>query len=251
MVTGLKLFSDYFRAYSDQYVLIGGSACDLLFENAGMEFRRTRDLDIVLCIEVLILEFTTAFSRFIVQGGYKIKEKSTGKRVLYRFTHPEDKEFPVQIELFSARALGVTLPDEVRYTPIKISDQNISLSALLMDDAYYSLITNGKTMIEEMPVLKPEYLLVFKAKAWLDLSARQARGEKTKATDIAKHVEDVYRLIALLNTELRIELSPSIQADMQEFVKKSSETPISNYEKLDVTITQLESLQRIQIVYGL
>ena len=32
MVKGLDVFKRYFEAYSDQYVLIGGTACNLLFE---------------------------------------------------------------------------------------------------------------------------------------------------------------------------------------------------------------------------
>ena len=31
---GLDMFRRYFSAYQDQYVLIGGAACDILFEQA-------------------------------------------------------------------------------------------------------------------------------------------------------------------------------------------------------------------------
>ena len=49
MVKGLGLFKEHFRPYTDRYVLIGGTACDLAFEEAGLSFRATKDLDIVLC----------------------------------------------------------------------------------------------------------------------------------------------------------------------------------------------------------
>jgi hypothetical protein len=42
VVRGLDKFREQFRAYADQYVLIGGAACDLLMEEAGLEFRATK-----------------------------------------------------------------------------------------------------------------------------------------------------------------------------------------------------------------
>ena len=51
MVRGLDLFREHFAAFKDRYVLIGGTASFLALEEAGIEFRATKDLDIVLCIE--------------------------------------------------------------------------------------------------------------------------------------------------------------------------------------------------------
>ena len=45
MVRGFDKFREQFRAYAGQYVLIGGAACDLLMEEAGLDFRATKDLD--------------------------------------------------------------------------------------------------------------------------------------------------------------------------------------------------------------
>ena len=48
MVKGLDTFRKYFADYEEQYVLIGGAACDILFESNEVNFRATRDLDMVL-----------------------------------------------------------------------------------------------------------------------------------------------------------------------------------------------------------
>lgn len=48
MVRGLDVFRDWFADYSDQYVLIGGTAASLAMEAASLGFRPTKDLDIVL-----------------------------------------------------------------------------------------------------------------------------------------------------------------------------------------------------------
>jgi len=63
VVRGLDRFREHFRAFTDRYVLIGGTACDLAFTNAGVAFRATKDLDIVLCVESLDAEFAKASGR--------------------------------------------------------------------------------------------------------------------------------------------------------------------------------------------
>jgi hypothetical protein len=44
VVRGLDRFREHFRAFTDRYVLIGGTACDLAFTNAGVAFRATSSL---------------------------------------------------------------------------------------------------------------------------------------------------------------------------------------------------------------
>jgi hypothetical protein len=61
MVEGLEVFREQFRNFGDHYVLIGGAACDIVMTNAGLAFRATRDLDIVLYLEALDAEFVRAF----------------------------------------------------------------------------------------------------------------------------------------------------------------------------------------------
>ena len=39
MVTGIQRFREYFSAHEYQYAIIGGAACDLLFDSAGLNFR--------------------------------------------------------------------------------------------------------------------------------------------------------------------------------------------------------------------
>ena len=48
MVTGFESFKRWFSEYSEQYTIIGGTACDLLMSEEGMDFRATRDIDMVL-----------------------------------------------------------------------------------------------------------------------------------------------------------------------------------------------------------
>lgn len=69
MVNGIDLFKEHFSDYKEQYTIIGGFACDLLMTDAGLDFRQTVDIDMVIIIEALTTEFASAFWTFIDDGG--------------------------------------------------------------------------------------------------------------------------------------------------------------------------------------
>ena len=78
---GLKFFEEVFKEYQDQYVLIGGSATQLAMEDAGQQFSRTtKDLDIVVIVDALTMEFIERFWQFIKEGKYQIQQKSDGTK---------------------------------------------------------------------------------------------------------------------------------------------------------------------------
>lgn len=63
MVKGIEIFQEYFKEYTDQYVLIGGAACSVSFEEQEINFgRTTKDLDIVLIVEARTKELAGCFS---------------------------------------------------------------------------------------------------------------------------------------------------------------------------------------------
>ena len=76
MVRGLDVFREYFASHADQFVLIGGTAATLAMEDAGLEFRATKDLDIVLHIEALNTAFGEVFWKFVEEGRYEIRQAS-------------------------------------------------------------------------------------------------------------------------------------------------------------------------------
>ena len=47
MVAGMDIFREHFRGFADRYILIGGAACEIAMNEAGLGFRATKDLDIV------------------------------------------------------------------------------------------------------------------------------------------------------------------------------------------------------------
>lgn len=136
MIHGLEKFKTYFKDFQNQYILIGGSACDIVMHSKGMNFRSTMDLDVVLIVEALTPDFMSAFFCFIHDGGYENRNKSNGSPQFYRFDKPKDTSFPLMIELLS-RTEGILLDKEQVCGPISISDKLYSLSAILLNSAYY------------------------------------------------------------------------------------------------------------------
>ncbi len=99
MVKGLDLFQKYFADFSDQYVLIGGAACDISFSENNIDFRATRDLDVVLIIEAQTKEFGRKFWKFIRDGKYRIKTKGSSVPQFYRFDKPQEAGYPVMMHI--------------------------------------------------------------------------------------------------------------------------------------------------------
>jgi hypothetical protein len=47
MVLGIDTFRDKFKDYTDNYIIIGGTACDILLSEADFSFRATNDIDTI------------------------------------------------------------------------------------------------------------------------------------------------------------------------------------------------------------
>ena len=161
-------------------MFIGGTACDIILEREGIPFRKTKDLDIVLIMEMLNDEFVNTFVEFVLAAGYTHIKKGSGENQFYRFEKPQDKNFPYMIELFSRKPDYLKTLD-TRLAPIHVSDDVISLSAILLNEEYYSLLVHGALEIGGVSVLKLESLVLFKMKAWLDLTEESRLENKSTA----------------------------------------------------------------------
>jgi len=218
MVHGLEKFKEYFENHKNQYVFIGGTACDILMDELGAPFRATKDLDIVLIIEALDISFGNTFWQFIEAGGYKHRQKSTGKNQFYRFSKPEDEDFPKMIELFSRKTNNFELKFNSSLTPIHIDESIVSLSAILLDDAYYDLLVRGKLIVEGYSLIEIETVILFKIKAWIDLKQRKKAGEQIDSKNIKKHRNDIFRLLVNVNPSTKVEIVDEIKDDVNEFI---------------------------------
>jgi hypothetical protein len=150
MVEGLARFADHFKKFTDQYVLIGGAACDLAMQAAAQTFRVTKDLDIVLCLESLSGAFVESFWRFVRDGVYQSQEREGGRQQFYRFKKPRTSGFPAMLELFARAPDALHFVGQGRLTPIPMTEGISSLSAILLDSDYYGWIQAGKQVQQDV-----------------------------------------------------------------------------------------------------
>jgi hypothetical protein len=250
VVLGLDVWRNHFKDFTNRYALVGGVACETLMTDAGLTFRATKDLDVVLLIEVLDAAFAEAFWAFVKAGGYEVKEKSEGGN-LYRFAKPATRGYPFMIELFSRAPEGFTLGEGSHLTPLPIGETVASLSAILLDEAYYTLLQANLREVEGLPLLSEAAVIPFKARAYLDLTKRHADGEKVDNKDIRKHRNDVFRLLQLLPAQDALLLPDPIRTDMQAFVSAVRADEGFKPVDFDVRMKPDEAVARLVGAYGL
>ena len=249
MVVGLDKFRETFREYTDRYVLIGGTACSLEMEEAGLSYRSTKDLDIVLCIEALTDDFISGIWDFILMGQYEIRQKGESPRCFYRFAKPKENGFPYMLELFSRKPDGIVFKGEGTITPVPAGKEASSLSAILLNDDYYTFLMQGKHTVGNLSILKSQYLIPLKVKAFLDLSERRASGEDVDSKDIRKHKNDVFRLAQLLSGETRLILPETLIYDLKGFLLQMVDDPIKVSDFIPGSINKEQLLYAIKANY--
>ena len=200
----------------------------------------------VLIVEALTPEFGEKFWEFIQDGKYRNKATNGERPQFYRFDKPEDDSFPKMVELFCRS--DFELREMTGITPIHIDDTVSSLSAILLNDDYYNVLLAGKVIADGLSVLRPEYLILFKAKAYLDLKQRKENGEKIDSDDIKKHKKDVLRIAAELMLESITVLPETVKTDIDSFIESLEQEPfdansLKNYGLVNQDV--IDTLRRV------
>ena len=71
MVDGLISFREKYKDFTDCYTVIGGTACSILLSEADIDFRSTKDIDMILIMEDRYKEFAQVFWEYIREGKYE------------------------------------------------------------------------------------------------------------------------------------------------------------------------------------
>lgn len=151
------------------------------------------------------------------------------------------------IELFCRS--DVELREMTGITPIHIDDAVSSLSAILLNDDYYKILLDGKVVSNGLSVLRPEYLILFKAKAYLDLKQRKDNGEKVDSNDIKKHKKDVLRIAAELMLERTQNLSASAKMDIEAFILSLEKEPFDDNSLKKYGLKNEEVIEELRKIY--
>lgn len=250
-VPGLNTFRRYMEGLEGSYAVIGGVACDILLSSSDLPFRATRDFDTVLIADARLPETAKAIWDMVRDGGYRCGWGQSDNVCFYRFTEPTRHEYPQMIELFSKRPAYMNAAEGVEVSRLYIDDEVSSLSAILLNDDYYSLMIDGIQTIAGISVLAETHLIPFKARAYLDLSSRKTQGERIDAKKVRKHLRDALRLTQLLTGEEKVELPQSIASDMRAFIDACADSDI-NLKQIGVSGTTMkEIVYTLKQTYGL
>ena len=246
MVVGIDNFIERFKDYTDCYTIIGGAACDILMTEADIDFRATKDIDMIVIMEARYKEFTKVLWDYILEGGYRFGWKNSDEVHFYRFTEPKPG-YPSMIELFSKE------PDYINdvptgIVPLHIDDETSSLSAILLNEDFYNFMLKGRRTILGASVLGAEHLIPFKMYAWLDLKDRKARGEHVNERDLKKHKYDVFRLLQIVELGKKIETTGNVNEAVRRFLQEIRDVKIP-LKQIGLSIDMNEAIGFLESIY--
>lgn len=216
MIRGLQHFKDFFEGFGENYILVGGVASYLLLDEIGAPRNRaTKDLDIVLMMKPSAA-FLKRIKEYVQNGRYEIQKGDRGQATFFRFKNPESDEFPIMIELFAAVEIGFELFEDQHIVPITTPADVESLSAILLDGEYYSLIEKNCVGKDGINLLSHFGLIPFKAKAYLEIKERKEDSKNWK-----KHRRDIINLaVSFLSGEEKYTLTGKVREHFVEFLNQ-------------------------------
>jgi len=228
---GLDKFREAFKDFSDNYVIIGGTACDITMTGTEVHPRATHDIDMIIVVERMTPQYGERFWQFIREAGYrpeksKAKEGESPKYEMYRFVDG-NPGFPEMIELLSRHPDALGEPKGLTIEPLPIDGEQSSLSAIIMDDDYYRFTIEHSRLTDDIRHADSAALVALKARAYLNLIQDKQNGKHVNSKDIKKHRSDVLKNVVIM-TEDEIPAPSSIVECVKEFVMSIR----SNWEEL-------------------
>ena len=227
IVNGFDSFIATFKNYSDNYIIVGGTATNILLRKAYLTARSTKDIDMILIAENLTPDFGKVFWNFIKSGEYVPYFSKDNIPHYYRFINNSNLNYPKMIELFS-RKQGLEMPVDLTFTHLFIDNEVSSLSAIILDDEYYSFMLSGKINLDGVSLLSPFHLIAFKARAHVDLCNKKSQGLLVCEKDLKKHKNDIFRLLQLLDVNEKYPVPDIVKKDIKDFLS------IVNFENVSV-----------------
>ena len=132
------------------------------------------------------------------------------------------EQLAMRMKNWCSKSRVPNFPSDAHITPIPVGEGLYSLSAILLDDDYYSFTIEQSELVDGVHYATPYSLICLKAKAFLDMAKRRANGENVDNTDIEKHKKDVFRMAALIDSGSKVILPDKISFDIKEFIQQVS-----------------------------
>ncbi len=155
------------------------------------------------------------------------------------------------IELFARRPVNLNLPEDAIYTRVPVDQDIVSLSAILLDNAYFEVLQAERRQLDGVTIVDETLLIPFKARAVLDLTARSEEDANVNRKDIRKHRNNVIRLAQLLPQDARIALPEPVRRDLRAFVDLAHADQALDPRAFGVPFTRDEPADLLRTVYRL
>ena len=125
------------------------------------------------------------------------------------------------------------------------------MSAIMLDNDYYQLMLDGRRTLDGISVLDTAYLILFKAKAWMDLTRRKQSGMHVNDRDLRKHKNDVFRLFSIVDPATRIILPERVGDEMRGFINAMMDLD-ADMEKLGMSgFSKNDIMNELYVIFGL
>lgn len=72
---GLEKFCEAFAEFTNNYVVIGGTACDIAMTGTVVRPRATHDIDMIVIVENMTEAFGERFWQFVREAGYRPEKR--------------------------------------------------------------------------------------------------------------------------------------------------------------------------------
>lgn len=218
---GLEKFREAFAEFSDNYVVIGGTACDIAMTGTVVRPRATHDIDMIVIAENITEAFGERLWQFVREAGYRPEKRKhiegePTKYELYRFLDGK-VGYPEMIELLSRHPNVLGEPKGLVIEPLLLGDDTSSMSAIIMDDDFYHFAIEHSRLTDGIRHAVPVALVALKAKAYLNLIADKQNGKHVNSKDIRKHRSDVLKNVVIIEDAM-VEAPEAIVGCINEFV---------------------------------
>lgn len=253
---GLEIFKEAFEAYSDNYVIIGGTACDITMQGTVVRPRATHDIDMIVIVENMTPSFAKRFWEFVKEAGYRPEKRKQiegepAKYELYRFVNGKTG-YPEMIELLSRHPDILGEPSNLVIEPLPIDGDVSSLSAIIMDDDFYHFTIKHSKLTDGVRHADSAALVCLKTRAYLNLLQDKAEGKHVNSKDIKKHRSDVLKNVVIITDEsisapMAIvdcvkDFVSSIRADWDTLSNPLAKALDQDQEFVDALLEQLNNL---------
>ena len=186
-----KLLS-FLHDNKDSYFVIGGHAAAVHFENAGLEFRITKDFDIVLVTKLDDSDFSKQIAKFLIEGGYENRYRNE-KKTAYRFENPKSADFPMIIEFFVEEGkFPESLDKRLAKLDIEVNEEKIS--AIVLNSDVYEFAKRHVIYDYDLPIVDKKCLIALKSYAYFQ-NLELYNEKKVKSDDYLKHKKRRFQIV--------------------------------------------------------